>query len=617
MQIPISVIDNNLYFTRNNTPYLIKYKTDVEPYSKIPALSSGSSAIQQFLSQVIGKTSQTPVPNGPVITPVPKYPEITNIDTTTLNNIPDDANINPIRINMDYIQHNKLEGYHRSGWEYVLSGIRQFNDPSAELILDDYLDITFLWESDKYHCEGKIPYTQSWIGILHHPPNTTYSPNNAQNVIDNPLFQQSLNTCKGIIVLTQYLSNWLRGKLNTLNYPNIPIYVLYHPTLFVNKLFTPTKFLQNNTQKIVQIGGWLRDSYAIYKLYVTPNIIQKAALKGMCMDEYFKPPLYDFKHMALHEYYHVNHSGSGHISGHTSGHTSGHCHKHKNCLAYHSEYENHHDHRHHHHEHHHKHISGHCDEINCFAFRELSKHHEDDDHDKHDKHNKHNKHDHRHHHKHISGHCDEINCFAFRELSKHHEDDDHDKHDKHNKHNKHDHRHHHKHTSGHCDENNCFIFCEHDNEHHHKHISGHGYTGNHDDKYIENKYISGMVDSLIYNDNSVKIIDKLSNDNFDDLLESNIVFLYLVDASGCNTLMECVARNTPIIINKIDPVVEILGESYPLYYTTIEEASLLINQLLTDSNLLKDTYIYMAYQINKQKLQISTFVNDFSNILTL
>lgn len=60
-------------------------------------------------------------------------------------------------------------------------------------------------------------------------------------------------------------------------------------------------------------------------------------------------------------------------------------------------------------------------------------------------------------------------------------------------------------------------------------------------------------------------------EEYDWLLSSNIVFIDLFDASANNSVLECIVRNTPLIITKIPSVVEYLGSSYPLYFTKLEE----------------------------------------------
>ena len=45
-------------------------------------------------------------------------------------------------------------------------------------------------------------------------------------------------------------------------------------------------------------------------------------------------------------------------------------------------------------------------------------------------------------------------------------------------------------------------------------------------------------------------ITRLSDDDYDALLTRNIVFLKLVDCSAVNTVIECIERNTVIIVNR-------------------------------------------------------------------
>jgi hypothetical protein len=82
---------------------------------------------------------------------------------------------------------------------------------------------------------------------------------------------------------------------------------------------------------------------------------------------------------------------------------------------------------------------------------------------------------------------------------------------------------------------------------------------------ISNNWYKHFYDDINVRLGSVNYIDHLENDDYDKLLTENIVCIVLVDASAINTLVECIVRNTPIIINKLPSVVELLGACYPLY----------------------------------------------------
>jgi len=71
---------------------------------------------------------------------------------------------------------------------------------------------------------------------------------------------------------------------------------------------------------------------------------------------------------------------------------------------------------------------------------------------------------------------------------------------------------------------------------------------------------------------TAETVSFLPNKEYDRLLSENIVFLNLYDSSANNTVIECIARGTPLLVNKLPAVVEYLGDEYPLYYETYEEA---------------------------------------------
>ena len=97
------------------------------------------------------------------------------------------------------------------------------------------------------------------------------------------------------------------------------------------------------------------------------------------------------------------------------------------------------------------------------------------------------------------------------------------------------------------------------------------------------------------------------------------MFINLAEPSAINTLIECIVRNTPIIINRHPSVVEMLGDKYPLYFDTINTTDYLeINNQIVE--LFKNTEnIYSAYkylkQMDKSKFNIQTFIHNFQEIL--
>ena len=127
---------------------------------------------------------------------------------------------------------------------------------------------------------------------------------------------------------------------------------------------------------------------------------------------------------------------------------------------------------------------------------------------------------------------------------------------------------------------------------------------------FDNMHMKGLFNCIVEMEESVNTIDFLDNDAYDKLLSKNIVFLHLVDASACNTLIECVMRNTPIIINPIPAVVEILGKDYPLYYKNYYQVS----KILDNPSLIKQGYDYLC-NIPKQSFEINTFIKQLTDVI--
>ena len=111
-------------------------------------------------------------------------------------------------------------------------------------------------------------------------------------------------------------------------------------------------------------------------------------------------------------------------------------------------------------------------------------------------------------------------------------------------------------------------------------------------------------------DNHVKMHYTYSYNEYDVLLSENIVFAHLFDAAANNTVLECIIRNTPIIINKIQGVVDYLGEDYPLYFTDVNE----VPNILLNFEKINQAHEYLL-KMNKQDITITYFTNQLITIL--
>jgi hypothetical protein len=332
--------------------------------------------------------------------------------------------------NINYFDSDNLEELHRAGWSYVMKGLEWlggeliFENFQKSLIFDPFLDKTFGWRKDFYIKMNMLPIKHNWIGVFHHTPNQEYSSYNLTDVFTDPIFQESLKSCKGLIVLSDYLKKWCETKTD------VPILSVKHPTESVENRFTMKKFHRNDEKKVIQVGAWLRDSYAIYDLPEL-DFLKKAVLKGKKMENYFPDCNTSYPPTA------------------------------------------------------------------CRTER-------------------------------------------------------------------------------------------------------------------GNRYFIGLQNAIRRRLNSVKTIEYLKNDEYDELLSKNVVFLNLVDASAVNTLIECIVRNTPIVINPLPAVVEYLGENYPLYYNTLEEASRLLNSI----GKISEGYEYLK-RMDKSELRLESFLDEIEKFVRL
>jgi hypothetical protein len=131
------------------------------------------------------------------------------------------------------------------------------------------------------------------------------------------------------------------------------------------------------------------------------------------------------------------------------------------------------------------------------------------------------------------------------------------------------------------------------------------------DKYICNSHIN----TILTETSDVKLIKNVDNSQYDEILSKYVVFVKLFDASAVNTLIECIVRNTPIIINKLPAVIEYLGEDYPLYYNDIDEVPHLLKNRFFKKNHIYKGHKYLK-EMNKDFLKVENFINSLKKLIT-
>ena len=159
---------------------------------------------------------------------------------------------------------------HRGGWKSIITNLINNNIIANDsfhsiinnnILLIDIVEKYFLWE------KKETVIDEEWVGIIHIVPNTPNYLRNIQieNLLDNNYFNKSLKNCRGIIVLSNYLLNYLKYKL-----PDIKLRHIKHPTIMNEcSKFNIDVFIKNiytNKIKIVQLGSQLRYLSSIYKI---------------------------------------------------------------------------------------------------------------------------------------------------------------------------------------------------------------------------------------------------------------------------------------------------------------------------------------------------------------
>lgn len=152
-------------------------------------------------------------------------------------------------------------GVHRSGWPFALSALGPLLTPNG-LLCDEFIDRTFLYSN-----RDRPIWKEPWIGCMHHPPHMPpwFLPGSSlQALLTVPQFQASLPSLRGVIVLSEYLAEWVRETLD------VPVTVVRHPTEVPAQRFSLAAYQAKPS--LVQVGWYLRNQDAIHQVRVPAGI---------------------------------------------------------------------------------------------------------------------------------------------------------------------------------------------------------------------------------------------------------------------------------------------------------------------------------------------------------
>ncbi len=154
------------------------------------------------------------------------------------------------------------EGWHRSGWPYVMQALQPWLAGDAPVLLDDYVERTFLL---KPHRNKGLVHRSPWIGVFHHPLKDPFGQGTGQKALRNsPAWQESQPQLKLTVVLAEHLAPGMRKLWG------VPCLVLRHPTEVPELTWSPEAFHRNPAKKLVQIGSYLRNTHAIFQAGAPP-----------------------------------------------------------------------------------------------------------------------------------------------------------------------------------------------------------------------------------------------------------------------------------------------------------------------------------------------------------
>lgn len=169
----------------------------------------------------------------------------------------------PLSSKINIYKYQELSS-HRSGWPYAINCLWDIHNSNGTRF-DDFIDASFSWKWTKAYKQF-TPYNDPWIGVMHNPYKIPFPfdvNQNPTNYFMESKWKESVENCKGIYVLSNYLGEWLSEHVKC------PVEKLIHPTGIPEEYFSWEKFKENHERGIVQVGWWLRRLISIFELPVT------------------------------------------------------------------------------------------------------------------------------------------------------------------------------------------------------------------------------------------------------------------------------------------------------------------------------------------------------------
>jgi hypothetical protein len=447
-------------------------------------------------------------------------------------------------------------------WRNAMRGLRFFSPeiqrrPSAPCVLvDPYVDRTFGWARSTFIALDVIPsyrrkdggsdgfLNDIWAGFVHHTFDASFSEYNCAALMEDPVFLESLKNCAALFTLSERTAARLKDEMHRVRkIPEVHRPMVFHlPCPLEDDTsvvpFTMTKFRDNPRKKIVQVGEWLRRTYAIYDLDVYPSApVTKAVtvtLATLSTEEkeqerrrkdhlrlYRAPPAGDVEEFSQSIGFVAEEFWQRQIRTQEQCDTICRPSEYDDCICRPSEY----------------------DDCICRP-------------------------------------SENEDC-----ICRPSENED-------------------------CicrpSENEDCICRPSENEDCICHPPPPDTDGTSATLKITNKYVRGMVNAVREKHASVEELFIENRHEYDELLSQNAVFLNLVDAGHVDVVHECILRNTPVILNRLPALEDVLGAKFPGFYDHMHQASILVS----DPSSYEIIHEYLA-SMDKSRFSLEGFVMNF------
>jgi len=118
------------------------------------------------------------------------------------------------------------------------------------------------------------------------------------------------------------------------------------------------------------------------------------------------------------------------------------------------------------------------------------------------------------------------------------------------------------------------------------------------------------------NDSDVSIKYFININEFDNILQNNIIIIPLWSSSANNSVMEIIEMNIPAFVTRLPATEEYLGKDYPMFFKENSDIENIINDINKLHDIVKRTYSYLL-NMNKSEISIKFFKSELCKFILM